>query len=571
MRRRLAAPLAAVALVYAATWALLPAGGLWTVDNGNKYLQTQALLASGFRDFSLPWPGRGLDPELAFDPLPGPFSLVREGRLYSVFSPLFPALSVLPLRAFGDAGLCLLPLLATLAGLAGVGRLASLAELGAGERALAIGLAGLATPLWFYASVFWEHALAAALCTWAVALVLAALEQGGLRRLALGGLLLALAAGFREALLLFAPLLGGLVLLAGRGARVRAGAAFAGGLVAGLLPLALFQWLALGDPLGFHLTHGFTASGGDGQGLAHHLATRTQALYLLLLAAFESRGLSLALCGPLLLLLAVRPRLAGSAHRGVVVAAVCAALALTVLGLAAYLAAPSPIARLLTCSGFFAGAPLLAVGLVRRSEAGSDSDGDRTLSRLLALVLGYALLYASLTPLRNVAGIHWGNRYLLELYPLLAVPCAAALGGLWRGGRLARAAVALLVTAGIALQVFSIDLLRRRLVYGERLEQAIRERREPVIVTDLWWLPQTLARELYAKPVFYVPTHAKGRLLLERLAVRGVRSFAYVTARGDGTPSPRTRVIDDEGLGYFALRIEPRRLPPPQAFGAPAE
>ena len=106
---RLAGPIVAVALVYAATLALLPPGGLWIVDNGNKRIQVEALLASGFRDFSLPWRGGDLDPELAFNPLPNSFSVVREGRLYSVFSPLFPALSVLPFRWLGDAGLCLAP------------------------------------------------------------------------------------------------------------------------------------------------------------------------------------------------------------------------------------------------------------------------------------------------------------------------------------------------------------------------------------------------------------------------------------------------------------------------------
>jgi hypothetical protein len=64
-RLRFSAPVAAVAFVYAATLAMLPSGGLWIIDNGNKRIQVEALLASGFRDFSLPWPGRELDPELA--------------------------------------------------------------------------------------------------------------------------------------------------------------------------------------------------------------------------------------------------------------------------------------------------------------------------------------------------------------------------------------------------------------------------------------------------------------------------------------------------------------------------
>jgi hypothetical protein len=163
-RLRISGPIAAVALVYLATLALLPPGGLWIVDNGSKRIQTEALLANGFRDFSLPWPGRELDPDFAFNPLPSVFSVVRDGRLYSLYSPVFPALSALPFRAFGDAGLSLLPLLASLALLGFVGRIADLAELPPPGRALSILVAGLATPVWFYAVVFWEHAVVAALC-----------------------------------------------------------------------------------------------------------------------------------------------------------------------------------------------------------------------------------------------------------------------------------------------------------------------------------------------------------------------------------------------------------------------
>ena len=82
--------------------------------------------------------------------------------------------------------------------------------------------------------------------------------------------------------------------------------------------------------------------------------------------------------------------------------------------------------------------------------------------------------------------------------------------------------LALLAAASVALQVFSIDLLRRKLVFGERLEQAVRERPEAIVVTDQWWVPQTLAHEFFGKSIFFVSTSEQGRVLLERLAQRGV-------------------------------------------------
>jgi len=560
-RFRSSGPIVAVALVYAATLAMLPSGGLWIIDNGNKRIQIEALLASGFRDFSLPWPGRDLDPELAFNPLPNAFSVVRDGRLYSVFSPVFPALSALPFRVFGDAGLCLLPLLASLALLAFVGRIAELAELSARGRALAILVAGLATPLWFYAVVFWEHAVAASLCVGSVALAFEFLMRGSKRRLFLSGLAIALAAGLRDPLLLFAALLGALVFFAMPQERLRTGGIFGAGLAAGLLPLALFQWLALGDPLGFHLTHGFAPRTGQEVGFGFHLRTRPAVLHHLFLAAGGGVALSALLTAPFALLLLARPQLPSRLYRAVALAAAAWALAGAIVLAASYATAASPIERLLRSNGFFAAAPLLVVGLLRHRSPEAPPARARVVGWLSSLVAGYALLYFALTPLRNTTGIHWGNRYLLELYPLLAVPCVVGLLELWRGSAAARGAAALLVAASVALQIFSIDLLRRKLVFGERLEQAVRESPESVVLTDQWWVPQTLAHAFFDKSIFVVSGREQTRILLERLARRDAGAFLFITSDAGRPPDPRARVIEDEGLGFFSLRLERHSLP----------
>lgn len=558
-----AGSLLAVALVYSLTLAALPAGGLWIVDNGNKRIQVEALLASGFRDFSLPWPGRDLDPELAFNPLPRPFSVVRDGRLYSVFSPFFPTLSALPFRVLGETGLCLLPLLASFVLLAFVGRIAALAGLPPRGRALAILVAGLATPLWFYAVIFWEHAVAASLCVVSVALAFEFLVRGSKRHLFFAGLAIALGAGMRDPLLLFAAVLGALVFFATPQERLRAGGYFAGGLAAGLLPLALFQWFALGDPLGFHLTHGFAPRAGEGTGLGFLLRTRPAVLHNLFLASGEGVAVSALLTGPFALLLLVRPRLPNRAHRAAALAAAAWALAGATVLAVSYATAASQIERLLRSNGFFAAAPLLVVGLLRRRDPGPAPASDRVVGWLLRLVAVYSLLYFALTPVRNTTGVHWGNRYLLELYPLLAVPCAVGLLGLWRGsgaGRWVAVLLALLAAASVALQVFSIDLLRRKLVFGERLEQAVREHPETIVLTNVWWVPQTLARGFFDKSIFFVSTREQARALSARLEQRGIGELLFIRA-DTGPPSPRAHVIEDEGLGFFSLRLERFALP----------
>ena len=71
------------------------------------------------------------------------------------------------------------------------------------------------------------------------------LMRGSKRCLFFSGLAIALGVGMRDALLLFAAVLGALVFFATPQQRLRAGGIFGAGLAAGLLPLAVFQWLAL--------------------------------------------------------------------------------------------------------------------------------------------------------------------------------------------------------------------------------------------------------------------------------------------------------------------------------------
>src|SRR5688500_17644767 len=61
------ATLALVALAYGAAVLSGPPGSFWSSDQGGKLLQTLALL-EGRYDLSISYPGRWLDPELAFRP-----------------------------------------------------------------------------------------------------------------------------------------------------------------------------------------------------------------------------------------------------------------------------------------------------------------------------------------------------------------------------------------------------------------------------------------------------------------------------------------------------------------------
>src|SRR5437867_10596285 len=65
-----AAPVLLVGAIYVLTLCHIEKRGFWIADNANKFLQLQAIVASGYSRWSIPWPGKSVDPEFAYNPLP---------------------------------------------------------------------------------------------------------------------------------------------------------------------------------------------------------------------------------------------------------------------------------------------------------------------------------------------------------------------------------------------------------------------------------------------------------------------------------------------------------------------
>jgi hypothetical protein len=204
----------ALCLIYCAWLALRPIGVFWSLDEGGKYLYLQNVIHTGDARAPLEYPGRTVDPTLQFVPL---YFWIREAdQIFSWWPVGFPLLALPFYRSLGLAGLYVLPVAAGIASsyLAGV----LVRQLAAPQRwlsPLAAFITGLATPVAFYSTLFWEHTLSVAGCVGAVACVLQALRTNRARWLAIAGVLGAAATFMRtEAGVLMAGLL--LALLAWR-------------------------------------------------------------------------------------------------------------------------------------------------------------------------------------------------------------------------------------------------------------------------------------------------------------------------------------------------------------------
>jgi len=569
--------LLAIAALYLLTLAFLPRNGFWLVDNGAKYLQMQAALHSGYASVALPWPGQDLDPEFAFNPLPYPFSVAENGKLFSVFPPVFALLSSFPYRALGFDGLYVLPLVSGVLLLAALFPLGHLLGLAPRAQLGAVWLAALGTPVWFYSVCFWEHTAAACLAVWALVAGFRYAASDRWTALAAAAVLAALAIYLRDEMYLYLPVLLGAVLLqipAGR--RFRTALVFTGVATLALVPLWALTFHYTGHLLGFHLGEHFTSSGG----VLAHLQERGTVFYRLFAAlditvAHRLAGLPVAeydprqrpqdafsvlLALPYLALLLCFPRLRPNSFRRALPAACGLALlsfSVTMLGHAAT-GGPlnGPFWQLVNANSLFSASPLLIAAFVRPL-----SEPEAFRRRVVwGVLLAYGCLYGLAAPEQGTFSLHWGSRFFLFFYPLLALLCVAHLAE-WLGDRPSLPARALCLTvllASVGAQLYSVHLLYRSMEFSDRLNAAVARHPEDTIITNTWHTAMDLHRVFYRKRIFLVTTRPEWAKLQPRLVAAGVRRVLMIEGVSDhprAVHNSLVEVVSDNGLKLRACRM----------------
>jgi hypothetical protein len=552
--------IAIVGVVYAITLWVLPGKGLWVVDNADKFLQVKAIIASDYSDYSISWPGQVIDPNFKYKPIPDPFSYVHNGKLFPVFPPFFATVSSVFFKALGFRGLCVLPLLSSLVMLGGIA--AIVRALGGDEASmrLAILIAGLCTPIWFYSVVFWEHTVAACLSVWALFFYLRFGGSNSHRDLVVGSILGALAVYFRDEMYLFC---GVLVACAGywhnpRGLRP---IAIAGAtMVLALIPLWSFQWKTAGHPLGYHVGSLMASE----SGVLGHLLARPAVFYNLFVASTRHYWLSFLVSGPFLVLLLLNPRLSRSRHDLAVPVFSLVALGCSIVSLVGYFRSAGAIDYMVASSNsFLTVAPVLILAFLRLGTSDDRSARARGMRRIWIVAVTYCAVYAVFAPELGSAGMHWGNRLLLGVYPLFGLLAAVNLADWGRGvGRRpwALGIVALVVALSLAAQVYSLTLLAKKEDFSQRLNQAIHDRPEKVIITRVQWVPLDLYSEFSDRMIFLTETKQDFDDLIQRLAGAGYDSALLIAQLPEAQAKGAVLTVDDNGLNFFTLRFFPLEI-----------
>lgn len=183
-------------IIYLGWTSMYPPEIFWSLDEGGKFIHLKNIITTRSLMTSIDYPGRFLDPNLEFVPLY--FWSQVNNEIYSWWANGFPMVTVPFYILFSSVGLYVLP--------AGFGAL-SIVFTGMIIQILVpqrrwlplIGalITGLATPVAFYSTTFWEHTLSSGLFLGGVFVLLYAWKQQKVFFLFLSSVLLSFATYFR--------------------------------------------------------------------------------------------------------------------------------------------------------------------------------------------------------------------------------------------------------------------------------------------------------------------------------------------------------------------------------------
>jgi multisubunit Na+/H+ antiporter MnhB subunit len=540
-----------MAIYLVIAWFVLPPDAFSTPDEGIKLLQTESLrLEDGRLLFDIVYHGQEIDPDLRHAPqrLAWGLQAVPSGLRFRRV-PLFPLLTWLPFRWFGDYGLYLLPAF----GAAASGLLA-LHLLERKDRRPAMWLLiAFGSPILIYGVLFWEHTPATCLGLAGTWLALRVGLRAGHGRLAWWlawtavGIALGASLFLRLEMIVFDLALVAACWFVMR--ENRWGPVWAL-VVVGLMLLLYVQLhvTLFGQPLpdnAHYLFYPFLYLSKAGW----------RAVPDLLVGPYAEGALDTGWLGGLWAIAAV----VVLAHSFTGTASPAArsvrwiGLAITAVIGALFLFTDTSY---YSAHGLLFTTPWALLGLARAREVWQRG-GHRARVVVLTAVLGligYAVGMIVLRADSPHGGLEWGARFALTFYPLLALIAAWDLGPERRDGKILLV-VGALVFLGLGFQMRGVWAIRQGKEVNEELNRTIVDIPEQHVVFSQWWLPINAA-PIYSQKVFFVAEAAEELAAWVELAsTHGVQRFVLVTA--DVTlPGGTDELLD----GYRLEILEAREI-----------
>lgn len=596
------AALGLVLLVYLFVLGWMPKDVFWSPDEGIKYIMLRTFTWDSGLKYAIPYQGASMDSEFKFYPSVNPFPHkddmypfpLSDGSVYFAWPIWFPLFAWIPFLFFGTSGIYLIPLLC--------GWLTSLLawqmmyRLRPTLAPAAVILVGLGTPIFFYSQMFWEHTAVAFIGIVSVWVLASSPPRDLLPPVLVSPLLII-------SILLRLEMIAFVLAIVGAWAITTATAHFSTvtqtasqqQTSSAITHRRLVRVLAYLIPIGLDI---FLLSN-----LSSAITPRHQSdvvTYAQVVADNVARSPS----SPerLIRYITNLPNIvlnyAGADGPvidsiwlwiGLIAFALCILSAFVASArVQASLFIPSLLVLLLlslvtllssqnyrSLHGILLLAPYAAIAVYVLPYAWRHREFQLlfvTLAAFIYLAAGVAMVLATRVNWTGTltTGLEWGPRYLLLLYPIMAILALLAVQIYRESNRpvyLKRAAVgivALMMLVGIQYQVRGLWMLyyNKQTIAG--WQNALETRAPEPVVTDLWWLPAAVPTYFISHEMYVVhPENASEWLALA--AAHHITTFTYVSQtpfdeRFDSSP---IQLTPEDSVGVGGMNLTRLRLVPP--------
>jgi hypothetical protein len=509
---------------------LVRLGGFWSPDSAVRFVQVESLLRSHYRDLAVPYPAQTIDPQGIYFPMGRWFHAGSAGRFYLSYLPYFSMASAFFYRLLGFPGLLVIPA----SGVLGTvwityevlrRRAPDLAWAGA----LAV---GMASPVFIYGVVFWDHTLVVLLAAGALALLCGEIDRApkiAFWRMTAAGALLGMGFWLRNEVYLLVVAVAAAWLYAVPRARIRGALLLACGAAVPALGLWALNTHLIGSPFGWKgndliatRVGGAASLASGGAHAAVWLGEKMGNAYYQLASpdyyAFNPSAVAAGLAMTVALLLSGGLLRMGVRRqsRGMLVAGAIAGVGTGLLILSSRT----------VVSGLLPAAPIVALAFLTSPVAPWER-----------LLWGASAVFcAEVIVTGTHGGMQWGPRYLLPILPPLIWLAAAAVAraraaapSLWPSLRLAAATLA---AVSLLLQAAGVDQVVQASARNARINGWLRGVSAQIIITPLEWLTLGAGGVYFEKDLMLVQTQEALSVLVQHLAQQHVTRWAYVPFSG---------------------------------------
>ena len=544
----------AVLVVYLLVLRSLPKNVFWSPDEGGKFLQLHSIHWNRGLTYAVPYVGQRMDPSLEFFPrFPGPGAIeafpypttAADGTAQFHWPIWFPLISRWAVAACGLTGLYIVPLLsgwmlALLSGWLAYRFAPRLAP-------LTIALVGLATPVFFFSLSFWEHTLASLLALFAVTMIVTR-RASPWRALPLLLVATALRLEMIAAAVSSVPIwaVGRLMSQrvpasqdsAGSAALIGAAASryrwVARALAAGAVGALVVLFVAFLTPR--HQNFLVSLPGGVIT-ILEHVGAVQRGLVGLFVNTARNEGPVVDWAVVLVVCVALCVCLVAPFIKRVRVEALLVVPALiAVLAFSVWLAFTAQSYRSL--HSIFPIAPFLVVWVYAVPHAWRRHDPE--LLALVGFAVGYLVTGVGATLVfymdsggELTTGLEWGQRYVLTLYPVLAILTVLAVQAYWNSSRpmwlriTFAALVAVMMLTGVQMQIRGLRMLSANRQMFEEWDRNLRA--EGPIVTDIWWFAVALTDLFTTHEIYFLRSRAQITDWAARAGAHGIDHFTFAS------------------------------------------